>query len=165
MMNNKIKNTFSKLKDKFFLFGKVNPKLIYVFIGFFAIILGYIVICIILSNTNNSTITYNKLETLIKNKDTAIVYYYNSKSSNKNNQSVKRYLDKNGIRYYVYNDSFVEKKEYNNFLKLLNIDKKVFGLPAIIYINNGKMYANLINIDSTDVVKDFIDHYDLYTVK
>ena len=113
--------------------------------------------------TNRSTIGYDKISTLIKEEDDVIIYYFNS-SSNKN-KNIKNYLDELGIRYYQYNDKYVDKEEYSKFLKLIGIDKKLFGCPSIIYIKNGKMYANLINIDSKDVVKTFVNDYDLYTVK
>ena len=112
-----------------------------------------------------STITYKKIEKLINDKEDFIIYYYNSDSSNQNNMKIKSYLNKLHIKYYQYNDRYVNKEEYNNLLKLLNIDKKLFGIPSIIYIKNGKMYGNLINIDGELVVKQFVDSYDLYTVK
>mgnify|MGYP007005519298 FL=1 len=58
-----------------------------------------------------------------------------------------------------------DKEEYNKLLNLLNIDKKIFAPPSIIYIREGKMFGNIINIDSNRTVDNFIDNYDLYTVK
>lgn len=117
------------------------------------------------SNRNDNTITYSGVENIIKSEDTAIIYYYNSASSNSNNKKIKSYLNKNKIRYYLYNDKNVDKKEYNKLLKLLEIDKKLFGCPSIIYIRNGEMYGNLININDIDVVEKFIEIYDLHIVK
>ena len=77
----------------------------------------------------------------------------------------QKYLDELGIRYYAYDDVNVNRDEYYSFLKLLNIDSELFGFPAIIYINSGDMFGNIINVDSKEVVKRFVDDYDLYTVK
>ena len=154
-----MKKILDIIKDK--LFRKDTIKYIMIFI---IIVLVYLIITNIIGN-NKNTSTYNELQTTIKNKDSIVIYYYNSRSSNKNNKKVIKYLDKLGIRYYKYNDVYVDKKEYNRFLKLVGIDKKLFGTPSLIYIRDGKMFGNLINIDSTKVVKQFIDSYDLYTVK
>ena len=138
---------------------------------FIIIILLIVLVAVFIFTTllNNhsyrSTIDYSSIKEIIDKKDDVIIYYYNSNSSNKNNKNIKKYLDSLGIRYYQYNDVYVDKEEYNKFLKLLNIDKDLFGTPAIIYIRDGMMYGNLIQIDNKEVVKTFIDNYDLYTVK
>ncbi len=116
-------------------------------------------------NSGANTISYQEIENVIKNKDDIIIYYYNSSSSNFNNLKIKRYLNKQGIRYSDYDDKNIDKKEYNQLLKLLKIDKKVFACPSLIYIKEGKMYGNIIAIDNTKTVKQFLDNYDLYTVK
>ena len=113
----------------------------------------------------SSTTSYDEVKELINNKEDVIIYYFNSNSSNKNNRNIKKYLDELGIIYYQYNDKDVDKDEYKKFLKLIEIDENLFGLPSIIYIKDGKMYGNIINIDGKDVVKQFVDDYDLYTIK
>lgn len=120
--------------------------------------------------TNNNicdkeTITYNEIKNIIDNKEDIIIYYYNSNSSNKFNIEIKNYLDELKLRYYTYDDANVNKEEYEKILPILGIDSKSFGIPAIIYMRDGKMYGNLINIDSKEVVKNFADNYDLYTIK
>lgn len=168
---NKIKNIFNKLKFKFLnIISKYklidNKKYIISIVSFTIVILIGIITITVISNSNDTnTITYNEIESIIKNKDNIVIYYYNSRSSNKNNKKVKKYLNDTGIKYYTYNDQNVDKNEYNKFLKLLKIDKKLFGCPSLIYIREGKMYGNIINIDSTKVVEQFINNYDLYTVK
>ena len=117
------------------------------------------------SDSDKNTTTYDEIKSMIDNKDTFLIYYYNSKSKNKYNKEIKKYLDELGIRYFNYNDALINKEEYNNFIKLLNIDKEVFGIPSLIYINNGMVYANIINIDNKDIVDKFINNYDLYIVK
>jgi len=114
---------------------------------------------------SNGTVTYGDVEDIINNKKSALIYYYNSNSSNNNNIEIKNYLDELGIKYYLYDDVNIDKEEYSKLLELLDINSELFGLPAIIYINDGKMYGNLINIDNKESVKRFIDNYDLYTIK
>lgn len=111
------------------------------------------------------TIDYNELKSMMDKKETFVIYYYNDKSSNLKNLTIKKHLYKKGIKYYLYNDMDTDKEEYNKLLNLLNIDKKIFAPPSIIYIREGKMFGNIINIDSNRTVDNFIDNYDLYTVK
>ena len=159
---NNIKNKIYKIKDKVINDKDYRLKFILI-VG-----VSFIVLLALISTFTKKKIeqvTINDIETMIKNKDRAIIYYYSSKSTNKYNESTKRYLDSKNINYYIYDDYKINKEEYNKLLKLLNIDKDVFGTPAIIYIYQGKMFANIINIDSKEVVDKFIYSYDLYTVK
>ena len=134
----------------------------------FGIIIIILVILLIINyhrRTSGSDTNYDEIVSLVENKDSFLIYYYNSKSSNKNNRKIKKYLDKEGIKYYLYDDVNVDKKEYTQFLSLIDVDKKIFGVPALIYYKNGEMYGNLINIDGIPVVEKFINDYDLYMVK
>lgn len=161
---NKLKLNFLNTISKYKLIN--NKKYMISIVSFTIVILiGIITITIISNSNDNNTITYNEIESIIKNKDSIVIYYYNSRSSNKNNRKMKKYLNNTGIKYYIYNDQNIDKKEYNKFLKLLKIDKKLFDCPSLIYIKDGKMYGNIINIDNTKVVEQFINNYDLYTVK
>ena len=155
------------------MLNKMSKKKIIIFlIGLVVIIIG-IVLLLFKKNASNSvekiekldTINYNYVKKIIEDKDDILIYYYNSKSNNLNNQTVKEYLDKEGLRYYSYDDINVDKSEYKMLLELLEIDQDLFGTPALIYIRDGEMYANLINIDKIETVKQFIDDYDLFTVK
>jgi ABC-type multidrug transport system fused ATPase/permease subunit len=155
----KIKNILIIIKDKFLTNKKYKIALISIII----FILLLITIDVINSKKNN--ISYNEIETIVKNKESTIIYYYNSRSINKYNRKVRKHLDKNNISYYKYNGSTVNKEEYNKFIKLLNIDKKTFKSPAIIYIKDGKVYGNLISIDNIEGVTIFMNDYDLYSIK
>lgn len=154
-------------KDKFWK----NKKFIIILLSVVAIILITTIVIIVNKknygngNTLKNNTNYEEIMKLINDKDDGIIYYYNSNSSNSANKEIKEYLDELKLRYYPYNDVYVDKNEYNKFLEILNIDKDLFGMPAIIYIKDGMMYGNIINIDSEETVKRFIDDYDLYTVK
>lgn len=161
----KKKIDFKNIKEKLIKFFS-NKKVIYALLILLVVaIIGIVIYKVVDTNNNKNTISYNEIKKMVDKQENFLIYYYNSKSKNKNNRDIKGYLDKSGIRYYNYNDVYVDREEYNNFLKLINIDTKSFGTPAIIYIKDGKMYSNLINIDSKEVVETFIDDYDLYTVK
>ena len=160
--NSNIKEFFNKkIKGK-----KIDKKTIIIGIVILLAILVVIYILFIrIGKDDKNTASFDEIATMIEDKDTFLIYYYNSRSKNKNNEDTKKYLDELGIKYFNYNDVLVSRKEYKNFLKLVNIDKSVFGMPSLIYIRDGKMYANIINIDNKEVVKQFVDNYDLYTVK
>lgn len=164
----KKKKTSFGIKNYIYKFLQAEAKIKRIIIIF---ILVLIILITILAFTNRvdkedkNTTTYNNINTMIKDKDTFLIYYYNSRSKNKYNKEIKEYLDKEKINYLNYNSVLISRNEYTEFLKLLKIDKTIFGEPALIYIKNGKMYANIINIDNIKTVESFIKNYDLYTVK
>ena len=140
----------------------------YIFLGILLLlIISTIIICIKNNTFNNKVIVtnYDEISEKIDNKDTFIIYYYNSKSSNKYNKKVKKYLNKNNINYYIYDDNKVDKNTYNKFLKLVDIDADLFVLPSIIYIKDGKVYSNLIGINNTNTLDRYIKDYDLVLIK
>ena len=75
------------------------------------------------------------------------------------------YLDDKGINYKYYNVSSVSDDKFKEDLELLGIDKDLFGTPALIYIEDGRMFANIINISDTDVIDSFIKDYSLDKLK
>ena len=159
---NKVKNYVDTLRSDKKKFKKIIMTLVIVLL----VIIGIIYFLFIrVGKEDKNTAEYDEIVSMLKNEDTFLIYYYNSKSKNKNNKEIKAYLDELKINYFNYNDALVGRKEYDDFLKLFGIDKSVFGLPAIIYVRDGKMYSNVINIDRKEVVDNFVESYDLYTVK
>ena len=75
------------------------------------------------------------------------------------------YLDDKGINYKYYNVSSVSDDKFKEDLELLGIDEDLFGTPALIYIEDGRMFANIINISDTDVIDSFIKDYSLDKLK
>ena len=138
----------------------------YILLIILVLIISLVVVFSIINKDNDMpSINYNGINELIDKDETFIVYYYNSKSRNKYNKKVKKELDNNDINYYLYDDKNVSKDEYNNFTTLIGIDSKLLGTPAIIYIKDGDMYSNLININNMDSLDKYIEDYDLVTVK
>ena len=129
-----------------------------------SIILIYGIVNLVNRN-KESYITYEEIEEYINNKDTFIIYYYNSKSGNEYGKKVLRELRSNDINYYVYDDKNVDKEEYNKFLELIDIDEDLFGSPAIIYIRDGEVFSNLISINNIDSLNRYIEDYDLVMIK
>ena len=131
------------------------------------IVVSVIVICLIFAKgiDYSKNITYDEVVDAMSNKSNILIYYYNSNSKNDYNSKVLNSLNAKEINYYIYDDKNVTKEEKDKFLALLNIDRKLFNFPALIYIKNGEMYGNLIGIDNIDVVDGFIKNYDLYVLK
>lgn len=75
------------------------------------------------------------------------------------------YLDDKGINYKYYNVASVSNDKFKEDLELLGIDEELFGTPALIYIEDGRMFANIINISDTDVIDSFIKDYSLDKLK
>ena len=50
-------------------------------------------------------------------------------------------------------------------LKTVEINPDDFGYPGVIYIKEGRLYADVINLEDTKPVKNFIKTYDLKKVK
>ena len=95
---NNIKNKIYKIKDKVINDKDYRLKFILI-VG-----VSFIVLLALISTFTKKKIeqvTINDIETMIKNKDRAIIYYYSSKSTNKYNESTKRYLDSKKINYYI----------------------------------------------------------------
>ena len=93
---NNIKNKIYKIKDKVINDKDYRLKFILI-VG-----VSFIVLLALISTFTKKKIeqvTINDIETMIKNKDRAIIYYYSSKSTNKYNESTKRYLDSKKINY------------------------------------------------------------------
>lgn len=102
---------------------------------------------------------------ILKNKETAIVYIENSDSKKcKDCASIKKYLDSVDLNYILYDVKSEGDKEYKDMLRSLGIKISDFNYPAVIYIKEGSMYSNIINLQNTKVVKRFIEDFDLLKV-
>ena len=113
----------------------------------------------------DDNVEYDRVVDIVNNEKEAIIYYYNASSSDTINNEIKTYLDSLNIKYYLYDAAKINKEEYNKILKTLDIDSELFGLPAIIYIYNGKVYSNIININDIEIVKHYVEENELSQVK
>ena len=155
----KFKEIFNKFKitiEKKYIIGIVIA---------IAITILVILLTIVKKTSSKTDITNEEIKNIMNNEVTALIYIYNNRSSNNMNKKISEELDNLYINYAKYEVSSATSEEYNELLKILDIDKDIFGTPALIYIKDGKMFANLINIDSMDVVNTFIDDYELSMLK
>lgn len=109
-----------------------------------------------------STFSTKEVNEIIADKKTQVIYVENSNSNEcKNCAKIKKYLEGKSLNYEVYDVNKNGNSDYKRLLDNLNINEDVFNYPAVIYIKDGNMYANIINIDDTKVVDQFIKDYNL----
>lgn len=113
----------------------------------------------------NMLITNDEIENVIINGGIKVIYVVDSSDGNIYNEKINSYLEEKNITYSVYDISKVEETEYKELLGLLNIDFELFGTPAIIYIQDGMMFANIIHLNDLDVINRFISDYDLEQIE
>ena len=132
-------------------------------IGGVCLVFVIVVVGMLIGNTYSigDNISIEEINSIINNKENSVIYILNSKSNNMNNTNILNYLNDNGINFSVYDVSKVDRDEYNTFLSIFDIDNKLFNVPAIIYIREGIMFANIINIDDVRIVETFVNDYDL----
>lgn len=125
------------------------------------IILLLIVILVVMKLANNRNIKDISIEEIIKSNKTEIVYVENSdKKKCEKCKEIKKYLDKNNIEYVLYDVNKHKKPEYEKMLQSLSINSSDFNYPAIIYIKDGSLYSDIININNTKVIDTFLkDNY------
>lgn len=99
---------------------------------------------------------------IIADRKTQVIYVMNSDSKKcEDCAKIKKYLEDKSLNYEIYDVKKTGNSDYKRLLENLNIDDEVFNYPAIIYIKDGNMYANIINIEDTKVVDQFIKDYNL----
>ena len=141
-----------------FIFEKVATSKIFRIV--FAVIVILMAGLLVFKNLNRyDSISYDGVNDILDKKEEVVIYYYTGEK----NKDIVKNLSKIKVKYYIYYDK--DKKEYDKFLGLLNIDKNMFKDPAIIYIKDGRMYANMIGVDDASVIKTFAKGYDLYKKK
>lgn len=132
------------------------------------ILLVVIVTYLILKSfdSTESKVNTTNIETIMKNGETKIIFVMSSdKSKAKDSDKMQKHLDSKNINYVTYDVSKYSKKEYEKMLQDLSINPSDFGYPAVIYIKDGKLYSNIINLSDTRVIDTFIKDYDLTKVK
>lgn len=103
---------------------------------------------------------------IIEKAETKVVFIGSSdKEKCKNCDKMKDYLDSKKINYLVYDVEDYSNKEYTATLKSIEINPPDFGYPAVVYMKDGKLYANVINLSDTSNLEKFIETYDLKSVK
>lgn len=130
-----------------------------------------LVICVVAGilyfNYNKANVAKNAdIKSIIKEGKTAIIYVENSDSKKcKNCKELKEYLDSKNINYLLYDVNKNSKGNYKEMLQNLTINPNDFGYPGVIYVKEGQIYSDIINIKDTKVVEQFIKEYNLTKVK
>jgi hypothetical protein len=142
-----------------------NKQVIILLVVILLVILGIFLVLKSVGNTEKKVDSAN-IETIMKNGETKLIFVMSSdKSKAGKSNDIKKYLDDKKINYVTYDVSKYSKKDYQKMLQDLSINPSDFGYPAVIYIKDGKLYSNIINLDDTKVVDTFIKDYDLTKVK
>ena len=102
---------------------------------------------------------------LSESKEAVIYINSNDKKKCESCSKVKARLDEKKINYYYYEIEKNTKKDFKDMLIKLNINPDDFNYPAIIYIKDNFMYANVININDTKIVDQFIKDYSLQNIQ
>lgn len=102
--------------------------------------------------TNFNSKVYNE----IRKDKSFLVLFIDSPSCNNCNSTIKTLNDLD-IKYYKYD--IKKENDYTDILKELNIKEELVEVPALIYIKNGKMEANMMNISKTEDILDFLEFY------
>lgn len=103
---------------------------------------------------------------IVSKAETKIIYVGSSDSKKcKACNKVEKYLDEEKINYVTYDVEDYTEEEYKEMLRTIEINPDDFGYPAVIYIREGRLYSNVINLTDTKPVKEFIKTYELKAVK
>lgn len=144
---------------------KDNKQILVLLVVILLVVAAIFLVLKFIGNTSQKVDSAN-IETIMKNGETKIIYVMSSdKSKAKKSDEIKKYLDSKNVNYVTYDVSKYSKKDYQKMLQDLSINPSDFGYPAVIYIKDGKLYSNIINLESTKVVDTFIKDYDLTKVK
>ena len=157
--NVKNKSTMDKIVDTI-----MKNKKIFVLVLIILVVLMVFKVAIKSVEEKENEKTKADISTIIKNKETKIIYVGSSNSKKcKKCNDVVNYLKKENIEFVSYDVEDYSNKEYEKMLRTIEINPNDFGYPAVIYIRNGKLYSNVININDLKSVETFIKDYDLKT--
>ena len=141
-------------------------KMIGILVALIILVLCVVAVILFINNKKNDMVKNSDIENIIKEGKTAIIYVENSDSKKcEKCLDIKKYLNEEKINYEIYDVNKNTSKEYKKMLQTLTINPSDFNYPAVIYIKEGRIYSNIINVNDTKIVKQFIKDYDLTLVK
>lgn len=141
-------------------------KIIGILVALIILVLCVVAVILFTNNKKNDMVKNSDIENIIKEGKTAIIYVENSDSKKcEKCLDIKKYLNEEKINYEIYDVNKNTSKEYKKMLQTLTINPSDFNYPAVIYIKEGRIYSNIINVNDTKIVKRFIKDYDLTLVK
>lgn len=145
--------------------NKKENNMIGILVALIILVLCVVAVILFINNKKNDMVKNSDIENIIKEGKTAIIYVENSDSKKCEKCSdIKKYLNEEKINYEIYDVNKNTSKEYKKMLQTLTINPSDFNYPAVIYIKEGRIYSNIINVNDTKIVKQFIKDYDLTLV-
>ena len=146
--------------------NKKENNMIGILVALIILVLCVVAVILFINNKKNDMVKNSDIENIIKEGKTAIIYVENSDSKKCEKCSdIKKYLNEEKINYEIYDVNTNTSKEYKKMLQTLTVNPSDFNYPAVIYIKEGRIYSNIINVNDTKIVKQFIKDYDLTLVK
>ena len=146
--------------------NKKENNMIGIIVALIILVLSVVAVILFINNKKNDMVKNSDIENIIKEGKTAIIYVENSDSKKCEKCSdIKKYLNEEKINYEIYDVNKNTSKEYKKMLQTLTVNPSDFNYPAVIYIKEGRIYSNIINVNDTKIVKQFIKDYDLTLVK
>lgn len=141
---------------------KKNVKLIISIILVLLIIFAFLAFGFFKTIDSKKNITNKNVLQIIHDNKNVVIYIADHK--NKKYNEIKNILDTNKIDYYLYDINNKSKSESNELIQNLGISPTDFGFPAIVYIKEGTLYSDVINISDVKDVKNFIEEYNLKAI-
>ena len=132
-----------------------DPELIELRNKFLLGILVAVVFCvpIIVFMSKNMVTNDSDIYSYVKSRETFIIFVEEKRCSACDD--VRQILDNKNVSYYVMD---IDKtKDYLNILKRLNLSEDVVTRPGIIYVDEGKLYSYLFDIESDEQVNNYIE--------
>ena len=124
------------------------------------IVLGLIIIIVFLVPLfiffyNKSGVTDNKIINKINNEKRLFILIRNSECNNCKN--IEKVLKNENINYIVLNKDII--KNYNYIIRKLDISSSDIITPTLLYVEESKNYASLVDIKNESEVEEFINNY------
>ena len=118
-----------------------------------AVVIAFM-IPIILIFRNKFDLGTSKINQKIDKQETLMVFIVNPECNNC--KDIEKTLSTNNVQYYKLDTS--KKVEYDTFLQKLAITENEIIVPTLMYIEKGKLYSTLVDINDEDL-NSFINNY------
>lgn len=81
--------------------------------------------------------------------------YFMSSSDCGSCDLVSDVLDNSGVKYYEYD--IYREKDLDDVLYAIGLSKDVLTIPGVVYMKDGQMQANLMDIKNEEVLQKFLN--------
>lgn len=144
----------------------IKNKQIAILVAAIVVVIAITAIVLNVINKDNKEASKVDVASIVSKAETKIIFVGNSDSKKcKDCDKIEKYLDDEKINYVTYDVADYTDEEYKEMLRTIEINPDDFGYPAVIYIREGRLYSNVINLTDTKPVKEFIKTYELKNIK